>query len=119
MFGCTFSFSFWDKYLSRKMNVFHILFYAMLGVSLVASRRRQNNNNNNNNNDDDVVDTDDDVADTDDDVDDTDDNDEDNNQEEAASSSPSLTEYLSAKEFLTARFEAGELPIPVTVRLGE
>ena len=94
------------------MNIFHILFYALLGVSLVASRRRPNNNNNNNNNDDDVVDTDD-------DVDDTDDNDEDNNQDEATSSSPSLTEYLSAKEFLRARFEAGELPIPVTVRLGE
>ena len=119
MFGCTLIFSFWDKYLSRKMNVFHILFYALLGVSLVASRRRPNNNNNNNNNDDDVVDTDDDVADTDDDVDDTDDNDEDSNQDEATSSSPSLTEYLSAKEFLRARFEAGELPIPVTVRLGE
>ena len=82
------------------MNFFHIIFYAMLGVSFVASRRRPNNNNDNNG--DDVVDTDDNVVDT-----------------EATSSSPSLTEYLSAKEFLTGKFESGELPIPVTVRLGE
>ena len=108
------------------MNFFHLLFYAILGVSLVSSqgRKRPNNNNNdndNNNNNDDDVNADTDIEDTDTDTDNNNANDDDgdDDQEESTSLAYTLTEYLSAKDFLKASFESGDLPVALAVRLGE
>ena len=91
------------------MNLFHLVFYAMLGVSLVSSQGRKRPNNNDKN-DDNVDDTD---------NNDANDDDGDDDQEESTSLAYTLTEYLSAKDFLKASFESGDLPVALAVRLGE
>ena len=91
------------------MNLFYLVFYAMLGVSLVSSQGRKRPNNNDNN-DDNVDDTD---------NNDANDDDGDDDQEESTSLAYTLTEYLSAEDFLKASFESGDLPVALAVRLGE
>ena len=101
------------------MNFFHLLFYAILGVSLVSSQGRKRPNNNNNNDDDVNDDTDIEDTDTDTDNNNANDDDGDDDQEESTSLAYTLTEYLSAKDFLKASFESGDLPVALAVRLGE
>ena len=86
------------------------------GVSLVSSqgRKRPTNNNNNNDNNNNIEDID-----TDTDNNNANDDDGDDYQEESTSLAYTLTEYLSAKDFLKASFESGDLPVALAVRLGE